>query len=131
MLAIVNHELRVHRDAQHPKVARDPFVRSRDELGLAINRCRDRREDVLARILDNVPRHLGNARLIQLTLRSEFRLQLLLVEDEQLWEKLEGAHRDVVLSAGLAAAKGYEFVVETARRHTRCCGRPQLGAVAG
>src|SRR5207342_2840026 len=87
MLAIINDEFCCHRNAEPTHKSNVLHVRLEEDL--AIDRCCNRRENVVGGVLDHVPGNFRNTRAVECPLRSELCCQLILVEQKHFWNQLE------------------------------------------
>ena len=102
MLSVVDDEGRRHRNRE----SANPFLgsapaRMRLESDFGVHRGRQCRKGVGSRVIDDVARHLRDARLVQGALSAHLRRKLVLVEQEDPRDQPQWAHGDVVLVPSL------------------------------
>ena len=115
VLPIIDDEPRGHRRAKNADVAPSPIIRCWLKNDLAVDGRRQRRENVLSWMVENVPSDLRYSCAVQLSLSPEFWLELLIVENEELRQETEGHHGRVVLPASLPSAQRAELIGESLR----------------
>ena len=126
VLAVIDDEARGHRHAKNADGAPRPFLRCWLKNDGAVNGRRQRRENVLSRMVENVPSDLRHSCAVQLSLSPEFGLELLIVKNEELRQETERYHGRVVLPASLASAQRAELIGESLRRIHALAVSPRL-----